>query len=108
MYVEGDPDYSIAEITYNARPYFSLTPINNLNIKVYVDNVFIKSVDRLDQVVVGLFFAYNFSPKSWIYFAFNEVRERNEEYDKFNNPLPKRLKVADRAAVLKVKYLYYF
>lgn len=108
MYVEGDPDNNIEDITYNARPYFSLTPINDLNIKVYVDNVFIKSVDRLDQVVFGLFFAYNFSPKSWIYFALNEIRDRSEEYDQFKNVLPRKMHVTDRAAVMKLKYLYYF
>lgn len=108
MYVEGDPDNNIADITNNARPYFSLTPINDLNIKVYVDNVFIKSVDRLDQVVFGLFFAYNFSPKSWIYFALNEIRDRSEEYDQFRNVLPRKMHVTDRAAVMKLKYLYYF
>lgn len=108
MYVEGDPDNNIEDITYNARPYFSLTPINDLNIKVYVDNVFIKSVDRLDQVVFGLFFAYNFSPKSWIYFALNEIRDRSEEYDQFKNVMPRKMHVTDRAAVMKLKYLYYF
>lgn len=108
MYIEGDPNNSIADITYNARPYFSLTPVNDLNIKVYVDNVFIKSVDRMDHIVVGLFFAYNFSPKSWIYFAFNEIRERTESFDRFGNALSKRMEITDRAAVIKVKYLYYF
>ena len=63
MYVEGNPQGNVEDITYNARPYFSLTPVNNLNVRVYVDNVFIKSVDRLDHVITGFLFSYNFSPK---------------------------------------------
>jgi len=108
MYIEGDPDYNVEEIIYNARPYFSLTPVNNLNIKMYLDNVYVSSSDKLERLIVGFFFAYNFSPKSWIYLAYNEFRDRAEEYDNNNNPLPLRLHVTDRAAVLKIKYLYYF
>ncbi len=108
MYVEGNPEGHVEDITYNARPYFSLTPINNLNIRVYVDNVFIKSVDRLDHVIAGFLFAYNFSPKSWIYFAFNEVRDRSDQFDRSGNLLPHRMHTVDRAGVAKIKYLYYF
>jgi hypothetical protein len=108
MYVEGNPEGNIEDITYNARPYFSLTPINNLNIRVYVDNVFIRSVDRLDHVIAGFLFSYNFSPKSWIYFALNEVSDRSDQFDKSGNLLPNRLHTTDRAGVIKVKYLYYF
>ena len=43
MYVEGNPPGNIEDITYNARPYISVTPINNLNLRLYVDNVFVKS-----------------------------------------------------------------
>ena len=108
MYVEGNPEGNIEDITYNARPYFSLTPINNLNIRVYVDNVFIKSVDRLDHVIAGFLFSYNFSPKSWIYLALNEVSDRSDQFDKSGNLLPNRMHTTGRAGVFKVKYLYYF
>ena len=108
MYVEGNPDGNIEDITYNARPYFSLTPINNLNIRVYVDNVFIKSVDRLDHVIAGFLFSYNFLPKSWIYLAINEVRDRSDQFDRSGNLLPNRMHTTGRAGVFKVKYLYYF
>ncbi len=108
MYVEGNPEGHVEDITYNARPYFSLTPVNNLNIRVYVDNVFIKSVDRLDHVIAGFLFSYNFSPKSWIYFAFNEVRDRSDQFDKSGNMLPHRMHTVERAGVAKIKYLYYF
>ncbi|MBN1299835.1 MAG: carbohydrate binding family 9 domain-containing protein [Melioribacteraceae bacterium] len=107
MYIEGNPDGEVEDITYNARPFFSLTPVNDLNIKMYIDNVYVKSTDRMEQIIAGFFFAYNFSPKSWIYFAFNEVQDRSSRYDDFGNLLPNRMHTINRAAVLKLKYLYY-
>ncbi len=108
MFIEFDPDREIEDITFNARPYFSLTPINDLNIRMYVDNVFVRSSDKMERVIVGFLFSWNFLPKSWIYFAYNEFRDRSDEYDINNNILPNRMHVTDRAGVFKVKYLYYF
>ncbi len=99
MFIEIDPDHNIEDITYNTRPYFSLTPINNLNIRLYVDNTMLRSSGKLEQAVGGFLVAWNFSPKSWMYFALNEFRERDELG---------RMQVMDRAGVLKVRYLYYF
>lgn len=108
LWIEGNPDNKIEEITYNARPYFSLTPINDLNFRVYVDNVFLRSSKKLERVILGFLFSYNFSPKSWIYVAVNELRDRIREYDLLGNTLEDRMQVINRAAVLKLKYLYYF
>jgi len=108
MYVEGNPEGRIEDVTYNARPFFSLTPMNNLNIRVYVDLVWARSTEKIDQIIAGLLFSYNFLPKSWIYLAINEVRDRSEESDQLGQALPPRLHVIDRAAVFKVRYLYYF
>jgi len=108
MYVEGNPQGNVEDITYNARPYFSLTPINNLNIRVYVDNLFTKSSDKMDQIIGGLLFSWNFLPKSWVYFALNDVRDRSDQFDPMGNLLPNRLHVVNKAAVMKIKYLYYF
>ena len=99
MYVEWKPDGSLEDITYNARPYFSLTPVNDLNFRVYVDNVFVRSTDKLEHVILGFLFSYNFLPKSWIYLALNQVEQRD--------PTSRLMEIAGRAAVLKVKYLYY-
>ena len=96
-FIEGNPEGKIEEVTYNARPFISTTPMNNLNVRIYVDNVFLHSTGRLEQLIGGLLFSYNFSPKSWIYFAINEVQSRIED----------RLQVQNRAAVFKLKYLYY-
>lgn len=107
-WIEGNPYNKIEEITYNARPYFSLTPVNDLNIRLYVDNLFLRSTKKFEQIIIGFLFAYNFSPKSWIYLAVNELRDRSPEFDSFGNILQERLHVINRAAVLKLKYLYYF
>lgn len=108
MFIEIDPEHNVDDITFNARPYFSLTPINNLNLRMYVDNVFIRSTDKMQRIIVGFLFSWNFLPKSWIYFAYNEFRDRSDEYDMNNNMLPNRMHVTDRAGVFKIKYLYYF
>ena len=108
LFIEGDPDHNVEDITYNARPYFSLTPMNNLNIKMYADNVYVQSSDKLEQIIIGLLFSYNFSPKSWIYLALNEVKDRSEQYDTNDNLLPRKMHVVNRAGVFKIKYLYYF
>ena len=108
MFIEGNPQGNIEDITYNARPFFSITPVNNLNFRVYVDNVFVRSTDRMDRIIAGFLFSYNFSPKSWIYFALNEVQDRSDQFDANNNLLPNRMHTTDRAGVFKIKYLYYF
>ena len=108
VFIEGNPDGDIEDVTYNARPFFSLTPINDLNVRMYLDNVFVRSSDKLEQTIIGFLFSYNFSPKSWIYLAINEFRDRSREYDMLGNPKPKKMHIVDRAAVLKVSYLYYF
>ncbi len=109
IFIELKPNGTTEEITYNSRPFFSLTPFNNLNLRLYVDNVFLRSSSKLEQIVLGFLFSYNFSPKSWIYFAINEVGQRIGEYDENGNLIsPLAMKTTDRAAVFKIKYLYYF
>jgi hypothetical protein len=108
VFVEGNPDGEVEDVTLNSRPYVSVTPFNDLNVRVYLDNVYVRSTEKVQQVTGGLLFSYNFRPKSWIYLAVNEVRDRSDEYDAFGTPLPNRMHVTDRACVLKLKYLFYF
>lgn len=108
FFVEGNPDNEIEDVTINTRPFFSFTPVNNLNIRVYVDNLYVQSSDKVEQIIGGFLFSYNFRPKSWIYFAINEVQDRMEEYDAEGRLLSNRLHVRDRVGVLKLKYLFYF
>jgi hypothetical protein len=98
VFVEWNPKGDLEEITYNTRPFISATPVNNLNIRVYLDNVFLRSSDRFEQLIGGFLFSYNFSPKSWIYFAVNEIQTRPNGH----------MEVSDRVGVFKLKYLYYF
>jgi hypothetical protein len=107
-YVEFDPNRDVKDITLNARPFVSVTPMNDLNIRVYVDNVYSNSSDNVRQIIAGLLFSYQFRPKSWVYFAFNEVQDRSDEFGPTGSLLPNRLHVTDRVSVLKLKYLYYF
>jgi hypothetical protein len=108
MFIEGNPEGNVEAITYNARPFILLKPVNDLNLRIYVDNVFSTESDKLESMIVGVLFSWNFLPKSWVYFAFNDFRDRSERYDSIGNLLPDKLHVTDRASVLKVKYLYYF
>ena len=107
MFVEGNPAGGVEDVTYNSRPFISATPINNLNIRIYFDNLFVRSTDKLERSIFGFLFSYNFSPKSWIYFAVNEIRDRSDQFDTIGNLIPKRLHVVDRVGVFKIKYLYY-
>jgi hypothetical protein len=100
FWLEQKPDGDVEEITYNARPYFSLTPINDLNIMTYVDNTWRKNGEGIDNIFIGFLFAYQFSPKSWLYLAVNEIHNRNEQTNS--------LEMTDRVSVFKLKYLYYF
>ncbi len=107
MYVEGKPGGGVENITYNARPFVSLTPVNDLNLRLYFDNTYDRASDKLEEVTLGFLFSFNFRPKSWIYFAYNDAMNRSLEFDALGNPLPRMLHVIARAAVIKVKYLYY-
>ncbi|MBI1936732.1 MAG: carbohydrate binding family 9 domain-containing protein [Ignavibacteriales bacterium] len=99
MGIEGNPDNNIEDIIYNARPWLSITPVNDLNFYLYVDNIFLRSTDQMERIFIGGLFSYQFSPKSWIYFALNEAHHRNDS--------TRTLDLADRVSVFKVKYLYY-
>jgi hypothetical protein len=62
----------------------------------------------MERILGGFLFSYSFLPKSWIYFAINEVRDRSDQYDPSGALLLNTLHVTDRVSVFKVKYLYYF
>jgi hypothetical protein len=107
-WIEGNPSGGVEDVTINTRPYFSFTPINYLNIRFYVDNVYVRSSDQMERIIIGLLFSYNFLPKSWIYLAVNEMQERDEIFNNSGNVKRREMVTSSRAAVLKIKYLYYF
>jgi hypothetical protein len=106
-FFEGNPKGSIEEITCNARPYVSLTPMNDLNLRLYVDNTYLRSSQRLEQVLYGLLISYNFLPKSWVYLAVNDVEARRDVLGVAGEIVARRLETASRVGVTKIKYLYY-
>lgn len=108
LFIETNPDNKIEDITFSARPFTSITPMNNLNIRVYVDNLYLRSSDKLERLLIGFLFSWNFSPKSWIYLAINELKNRINEFDNKNSIISSRLTTVDRVGVFKIKYLYYF
>jgi hypothetical protein len=99
FWLEQNPSGDVEEITYNARPYFSVTPINDLNIMTYVDNTWRKNGVGMDRVFLGFLFAYQFSPKSWVYLALNETHDRDNNTNTMH--------MSERVSVFKIKYLYY-
>ena len=106
IFIEGAPDNRIEETTYNTRPYFSFTPVNDLNLRMYVDNVFLQSSKKFENLIFGFLFSYNYSPKSWIYFAVNEMSQREASYDIYGMQVSNKMQILDRAAVIKLSYLY--
>jgi hypothetical protein len=103
-FVEHDPDGRLEEVTWNARPYLSLTPANDVFLGVYIDGLYLHTTGQVEQLLGGALFSWQYRPKSWVYLAINEVQERDAPG--LAAP-PRSLKVRDRAAVLKVKMLYY-
>lgn len=99
MWIEGNPNNKIQDVTFNSRPWISFKPFNNLNFNLYVDNLYLRSSKQLERVFIGGLFSYQFLPKSWIYLAVNELDSRNDN---------RKLITLDRVSVFKVKYLYYF
>ncbi|MBL0174015.1 MAG: carbohydrate binding family 9 domain-containing protein [Ignavibacteria bacterium] len=112
-FIEGRPvanpdkESSIEEVTINTRPFFSLTPVNDLNIYAYIDLVAKRSTDRVEQLLGGLLISYQFLPKSWVYLSINEIRDWRVDSPAGSQTPVERFQMRERAAVLKVKYLYY-
>jgi hypothetical protein len=108
VYTEGKPEGGTEEVTLNARPFLSFAPVNDISLRIYCDNLYFRSTDRLERMIAGFLLSYNFLPKSWVYLALNEVQERSSQMDGAGALLPPAMHTTDRAAVVKVKYLYYF
>ncbi len=99
IWMEGNPNNKIEDITFNSRPWISFNPFNNFNFYFYVDNLYLKSSNQLEKIFIGGLFSYQFLPKSWIYFAVNELESRNSN---------RKFTTLDRVCAFKIKYLYYF
>ncbi len=104
---EGNPDNRIEDVIINSRPSITVNPVNDVSVRLYVDNTYRHSSDRVEQWITGLLFSWNFLPKSWVYFAINDLRDLQRQYDPSGIPHAPVMRVRDQAAVLKIKYLYY-
>lgn len=101
-FAEYSPNHKLDKITYNGRPYISLTPFNNFNLYLYVDNTITSLTRKIERAYIGFLLSYNYSAKSWFYLAINEGYSMN--YLDQNKPL----ELAYRNAILKFNYLIYF
>jgi hypothetical protein len=103
---EGDPDNAIVDVIVNSRPGCTIVPVNDVSIRLYVDNTYRQSTARIEQWITGVLFSWNFQPKSWVYFAINDVRDifHPEGTIRAGRHV---MRIRDQTAVVKLKYLYY-
>jgi hypothetical protein len=106
-WIEFNPNNSILEITHNFRPKVTYAITKDIHFRIYVDNTILKSSGKLERMLIGGLFSYNFSPKSWLYLAYNDNYEMKEPSVFITNPT-RELKSLDKIVVFKVRYLYYF
>jgi hypothetical protein len=106
-WIEYKPDISIEDITYNIRPRIIYAFNKDIHFRLFVDNTILKSTGKLERVLIGSLFSYNFSPKSWIYLAYNDAFE-NIESATLTDYQSRSLVSTNKIFVFKVRYLYYF
>jgi len=97
-FIELDNNKNIDQIIYNGRPYISLTPFNNLNFYLYVDNTITSLTKKIEAARVGFLASYNYSTKSWIYVALNDGYSLNDNL---------KLDLNFRSSIIKINYLIY-
>jgi len=101
---EWDPNGELVAITPYATPRIEYKFNATTEVAVYSQFVFETDADNISDTEIwsnriGFLFSWNFRPKSWLYIAFNDYRERNESGE---------LSLQDRIGAIKVKYLLYF
>lgn len=101
--MEWDPDGDLHSITPIWTPRIEYQVNADIDISIYSEFVFTTEMGKLTTAEIysnriGLLFAWNFSPKSWLYVAFNDLRRDEGE----------GLEPAERIAAVKIKYLIYF
>ena len=101
--MEWDPDGDLHSITPIWTPRIEYQLNADMDISLYSEFVFTTDLGKLSTAEIssnriGLLFAWNFSPKSWLYVAFNDLRRDEGE----------GLEPAERIAAVKIKYLIYF
>lgn len=104
-WVEWDTANAVLATTQVMQPRIDLRPSAELGLGIF--NSFVMEVPGTDwgktdllSNRLGMLLSWNFKPKSWLYIALNDFRERDLQSDKFQ-PLY-------RIAAVKAKYLIYF
>jgi hypothetical protein len=106
-WIEYKPDGSLQEITYNIRPKMTYALSKDIHFRLFLDNTILRSTGKIEQVLIGGLLSYNFSPKSWLYLAYNDNYDR-EDYSRNNPTKDRNLRSLNKIIVFKVRYLYYF
>jgi hypothetical protein len=104
-WIECDTTSSIIAIWQMATPRISLTISPKMEFGIFNEFVFFTLGSDLGEAEIlsnrfGFLFSYNFKPKSWLYIALNDHRERDFDSDE--------LVPSDRVTAIKAKYLVWF
>ncbi len=96
-WIEWDPQKKLEEITTRLRPGIWWGITKEMKLSIYVESV---RTDKLGFFShrLGISYAYNFLPKSWIYLAFNDLENKRE----------KKFVSLERILAFKIKYLYFW
>ncbi len=95
---------SLNDVYYMFRPMIVMALHKDIHLRLYVDNLIKNSSGRLERCFFGGLLSYNFSPKSWIYLAYNDLMESRAATGAVSRY---SLESLSKIMVLKVKYLYY-
>jgi len=103
-WIEWDTLNTVFAITPMVSPRIDFTITKDITFGIF--NEFVMSTPEtnfsdtdLISNRLGFLFSWNFQPKSWLYIAFNDYREQDEDGG---------LRLQSRIGAVKVKYLLYF
>ncbi len=89
---EFNPNGSVKKLNWISHPTVQYALRKDLHLRVWLEPNFATDIHR-----ASILFSWNFRPKSWAYLAFNESRDNTEG----------KMKLENRIAVLKVRYLFF-
>ncbi len=104
FWAEWDPDHSLLAVTTRSTPRVDFRLNADVTTSVFNELVFHtpETLFRKTKLVsnrVGFLFAWNFRPKSWLYVAFNDHRQMDEN---------QKMELSSSVGAIKAKYLLYF
>jgi len=96
-WIELTPDRELEEQTIRLRPGVRFNITKDINIGVYEETIISNKIGAFSHRI-GVSFAYNFLPKSWLYLAINDLETKDEGV--FSSQ--------ERIIALKAKYLFFW